>query len=196
MPAGVRGGAVVIGHHTRREGKFGVDIAIDQGQADDLVRLNGPAQYRVRRIDQRGSLSDRDGLSRRTHGQRDINRQRLVHVEGDILLHKAFKAGSLRLDGVPANGKVIDAVFPIAVCRRRPGEPGIQVGCLHGRRVDHRALLILHRPDDGPGNLLSKRGDAARENKDERHELLACSSLPARLRMFILPPKSIRFRFV
>jgi len=57
-----------------------------------FVRLNCPAQYRVRRIDQRGSLSDRDRLSRRTHGQCDIDRQLLVHVEGDILLHIALKA--------------------------------------------------------------------------------------------------------
>ena len=45
--AGVLGDAAAIGHHARREGEFGVYIAIDQRQADDLVRLNGPAQYRV-----------------------------------------------------------------------------------------------------------------------------------------------------
>src|ERR1039457_2074245 len=51
--AGVRGGAVVIGHHARREANFGVYIPIDQGQTDELVPLNGPAQYRVRQIDGR-----------------------------------------------------------------------------------------------------------------------------------------------
>jgi len=30
--------------------------------------------------------------------------------------------------------------------------------------------LILHRTDDGPGSLLSKRDDAAGENEDERRE--------------------------
>jgi len=82
VAGGIRGRAVVIGHYTGREGNLGVDIAIDQGQADDLVRLNGSPQYRVRSIDDRGSFSDRDGLSLRTNGQFDFNRQRLVHVEG------------------------------------------------------------------------------------------------------------------
>ncbi len=153
-PRGVRCGAVVIGHHARREGNFGVCIAIDQGQANDLGTLNGSAQYRVGRIDRRGSTRDRDGLSCSTHGQCDINRLRLVYVEDDILLHKASKAGRLQLDGVPANGQVIDAVLPITVGRRRPGEAGIHVGCLHGGRIDHRARLILHRTHDGAGSLL------------------------------------------
>src|ERR1700722_8842944 len=121
----------------------------------DLARLEGPRQYGARRIDRRRSFRDGDGLRLRAHDEFDLNRQRLVHVESDILLHKAFKAGSRCLDGVPADGKVVDTILPITVYRRRPGETGIKVGCLHSGRVDHRALLILHRTDDGPGRLLS-----------------------------------------
>ena len=156
--AGVPGGAVVIGHHARRERELGVDIAIDQRQADDLVRLNGPAQYRVARVDLRGSLGDRDGLRLRADGEFDFNRQRLVHVEGEILLHEAFKGGSRRLDDVLAHGKVVDAVLPIAVCRRRARESGIHVGRLHNGCVYHRALLILHGTNNGSGSLLRPSG--------------------------------------
>ena len=44
------------------------------------------------------------------------------------------------------------------------------VDCLHGGRVDQPAFLIRDRTRDGPGNLLSKREDAAGENEDERRE--------------------------
>ena len=112
---GVRGGAVVIGHHAGREGDLGVDIAVDQRQTDKLIALDGPAQYRVRRIDLRGGCLDGDGIGRSAQGQRDIQGQHLVHVQSEVLLHKAFKAGGLCRDRVPSYGKVIDAVLPIAI---------------------------------------------------------------------------------
>src|SRR6202034_443691 len=124
VAGGVRRGAVVIGHDSGREGDQCIGIAVNQGQIVDLVRLEGPAQYRVRRIDRRRSFRDGDGLRLRAHDEFDLNRQRLFHVESDILLHKAFKAGSRCLDGVPADGKVVDTILPITVYRRRPGETG------------------------------------------------------------------------
>ena len=195
VAGGTRSGAGAIGHDARCEREFGVGVAVDQGQADDFSRLNGSAQYRVGRIDQRGSLSDCDGLSLRAHDQRDSTVSVWSDVEGDILLHKALKTGRCGLHDVIAHGKVIDAVLPIAVCRRRPRKPGIHIGCLHGGRVHHRALWILHCTHDGPGDLLSKRGDAARQNEDERHDDSRARA-SCQIANVHIASKIVRFRFV
>ena len=146
--AGIRGGAIAVGHDARRECQFGVGVTIDQGQALNLIRFDNSSQLSGGGIDHRRGIRDRHGFGRRTDRQSNIERQRLVDGEVEVLLEEVLERGGIRRDGVFADRKIVDAVLAGAVRRRRPGEAASDVGRFQCGFADDRAGLVLDCADN------------------------------------------------
>ena len=155
-----------VGLHARDELHQLRRVPAVQRQLLDPALVDHRAQRSRRGVDRRRHAADGDRLRDRSHLQRDVQPDVLVHADDHVSVPGGLEAGQLRNNGVAADRQPAQDVYPELVghgvrggVRRLVGRPDAHAG-------HHATSGITDDPGDPAGGGLSSRWHGrCRENQ-------------------------------
>ena len=155
-----------LGFHAGREIEQRIDVAVDDGEVDDLRVIHGASDARVGGVHQWGVGGDRNALGKRADFQHGIYARGAVDVQHHAGLRELLEIRGVHLHPVGTRGQQPDGVPAGVVGSGLAAEVGIHVGGGDGDAGHDRAGAIRDGAENGCAGDLRPQC----QNRNERAE--------------------------